>query len=121
MRQVGHQRAGRACNRTLANAARPAIERGTDAPGGGSRKSTAPISGRHRRVATGPPEIGLTAGLSSNERVHFSAMRRTKRVSPRAHLLLKTRPKRGAPVRYGDRIAEVLGEARGEPAGIKPS
>ena len=27
---------------------------------------------------------------------------------------LKARPKRGALVRYGDRIAEVLGEARGE-------
>jgi len=34
--------------------------------------------------------------------------------APRARLLLKTRPKRGALVRYGDRIAEVLGEARGE-------
>ena len=41
-------------------------------------------------------------------------MPRTKRVSPRARLLLKTRPKRGALVRYRDRIAEVLGEARGE-------
>jgi hypothetical protein len=42
-------------------------------------------------------------------------MPRTKRVSSRARLLLKTRPKRGALVRYGDRIAEVvLGEARGE-------
>src|SRR5471030_2193784 len=92
MRQVGHQRAGRACNRTLANAARPAIERGTDAPGGGSRKSTAPISGRHRRVATGPPEIGLTAGLSSNERVHFSAMPRTQHVDSLALLLMKARP-----------------------------
>ena len=49
-----------------------------------------------------------------NERVHSSAMPRTKRVSPCARLLLKTRPKRGALVRYGDRIAEVLGEARGE-------
>jgi hypothetical protein len=28
--------------------------------------------------------------------------------------MLKARPKRGALVRYGDRIAEVLGEARGE-------
>ena len=46
--------------------------------------------------------------------VHFSAMPRTKRVISRARLLLKTRPKRGALVRYGDRIAEVLGEARGE-------
>ena len=41
-------------------------------------------------------------------------MPRTQRVSSRARLLLKTRPKRGALVRYGDRIAEVLGEARGE-------
>ena len=52
--------------------------------------------------------------LPSNARIHFSAMPRTKRVSPRARLLLKTRPKRGALVRYRDRIAEVLGEARGE-------
>jgi len=51
---------------------------------------------------------------ASNERVHVSAMPRTKRVSSRARLLLKTRPKRGALVRYGDRIAEVLGDARGE-------
>jgi len=28
--------------------------------------------------------------------------------------MLKARPKRGALVRYGDRIAQVLGEARGE-------
>ena len=41
-------------------------------------------------------------------------MQRIKHVSARARLLLKTRPKRGALVRYGDRIAEVLGEARGE-------
>ena len=41
-------------------------------------------------------------------------MPRTKRVSSRALLLLKTRPKRGSLVRYCDRIAEVLGEARGE-------
>jgi len=63
------------------------------------------------RIATGSPEIGLT-GLNSHECVHVLAMPRTKRVS--ARLLLKTRPKRGALVRYGDRIAEVLGEARGE-------
>ena len=53
-------------------------------------------------------------GLRSNERFHYSAMPRTKRASSRARLLLKMCPKRGAPVRYGDRIAEVLGEARGE-------
>ena len=41
-------------------------------------------------------------------------MPRTKRVSSRARFLLKARPKRGELVRYGDRIAEVLGEARGE-------
>jgi hypothetical protein len=41
-------------------------------------------------------------------------MLRTKRVSSRARLLLKARPKRGAPALYGDRIAKVLGEARGE-------
>ena len=41
-------------------------------------------------------------------------MPRTKRYSSRALVLLKTRPKRGSLVRYGDRIAEVLGEARGE-------
>jgi hypothetical protein len=41
-------------------------------------------------------------------------MPRTKRVSSRARLQVKARPKRGALVRYGDRIAEVLGEARGE-------
>jgi hypothetical protein len=41
-------------------------------------------------------------------------MPRTQRGSSRSHLPLKTRPKRGALVRYGDRIAEVLGEARGE-------
>jgi hypothetical protein len=40
-------------------------------------------------------------------------MPRIRRVSSRSHLLLKTRPKRGALVRYGDRIAEVLGDARG--------
>src|SRR5471032_1001955 len=114
MRQVGHQRAGRACNGTLAIAGRPAIERGTDAPGGGSRKTIASIPRRHRRVAAGQTEIGLTAGLPFNERVHFLAMPRTKRVSSRALLLLKTRPKRGSLVRYCDRIAEVLGEARGE-------
>jgi len=54
------------------------------------------------------------AGLPSKERVHFPAMPRPKRLSSRARLLLKARPKRGALVRYGDRIAEVLGEARGE-------
>jgi hypothetical protein len=37
-----------------------------------------------------------------------------QRVNSRIRLLLKVRPKRGALVRYGDRIAEVLGEARGE-------
>ncbi|CAN7787051.1 hypothetical protein LJR034_008751 [Caballeronia sp. LjRoot34] len=41
-------------------------------------------------------------------------MPRTQLVSSRARLLLKVRPKSGALVRYGDRIAEVLGEARGE-------
>jgi hypothetical protein len=41
-------------------------------------------------------------------------MPRTKPVSSGARLLPKARPKRGALVRYGDRIAEVLGEARGE-------
>jgi len=41
-------------------------------------------------------------------------MRPTQRFSSRARLSLKTRPKRGALVRYGDRIVEVLGEARGE-------
>jgi hypothetical protein len=40
-------------------------------------------------------------------------MPRTKRVISRARLL-KVRPKRGVLVRYGDRTAEVLGEARGE-------
>src|ERR1700693_1797305 len=57
---------------------------------------------------------GLTGRLPSVARVHFSAMPRTKRVSSRGRLLLKTRPKRGALVRDGDRIAEGLGEARGE-------
>jgi hypothetical protein len=38
----------------------------------------------------------------------------TNRVSSRVRLLLKSRPKCGALVRYGDRIAEVLGEAPGE-------
>ena len=41
-------------------------------------------------------------------------MPRTKRASSCARLLLKTRPKRGELVLYGDRIAEVPGEARGE-------
>jgi len=41
-------------------------------------------------------------------------MPRAKRVSARARLVLKTRPKRGALMRYDDKIAEVLGEARGE-------
>jgi len=41
-------------------------------------------------------------------------MPRTKRDSSRALVLLKMRPKRGSLVRYGNRIAEVLGEARGE-------
>jgi len=41
-------------------------------------------------------------------------MPRTQHVDSLALLLMKARPKRGAPVRYGDRIAEVLGEARGE-------
>ena len=35
-----------------------------------------------------------------------------KRLSSRA--VLKARPQRGALVRYGDRFAQVLGEARGE-------
>ncbi len=34
-------------------------------------------------------------------------------------LLQRARPKRGALVRYGDRIAEVLGEAQGERAMIR--
>ncbi|MEA3115476.1 MAG: hypothetical protein QOG58_5275 [Caballeronia sp.] len=37
-----------------------------------------------------------------------------KRVSSRAGPVLRTRPKRGPLVRHGDRIAEVLGEPRGE-------
>jgi hypothetical protein len=41
-------------------------------------------------------------------------MPRAKRVGSRARLLLKPRPKRGALVRDGNRIAEVLGDARGE-------
>ena len=41
-----------------------------------------------------------------------AVVRVLKRLSSRA--VLKVRPKRGALVRYGDRIAEVLGEARGE-------
>ncbi|QIE30500.1 hypothetical protein [Caballeronia sp. SBC2] len=41
-------------------------------------------------------------------------MPRIKLVSSRTRLLPKARPKCGALVRYGDRIAEVLGEARGE-------
>jgi hypothetical protein len=77
-------------------------------------KSTTPIPGRCRRVAVSSPEPGLTGRLPPDERVHFSAMPRTKRVDPLARLLMKARPKRGALVRYGDRIAEVLGEARGE-------
>ena len=40
-------------------------------------------------------------------------MPRTNRVGYRVSPVLKTRPKRGALVRYGDRIAEVLGDARG--------
>jgi len=43
-------------------------------------------------------------------------MPRTKRVSARARLLLKTRPKRSALVRYDDRIAEVLGVRHGASA-----
>jgi hypothetical protein len=46
-------------------------------------------------------------------------MPRTKRISSRARLLLKTRPERGALVRSGDRIAKVLGEARGERVRIR--
>jgi hypothetical protein len=41
-------------------------------------------------------------------------MPRTNRVGYRVSPVLKTRPKRGALVRYGDGIAEVLGAARGE-------
>jgi hypothetical protein len=41
-------------------------------------------------------------------------MPRAKPVASRARLLLKARPKRGALVRYSDRIAEALGDARGE-------
>jgi hypothetical protein len=38
----------------------------------------------------------------------------TKRVDFLARPLMKARPKRGALVHYGDRIAEVMGEAQGE-------
>lgn len=38
----------------------------------------------------------------------------TNRFCSRTRLLLKARPKRGALVRYCDRVAEVLGEARDE-------
>jgi hypothetical protein len=41
-------------------------------------------------------------------------MPRAKRVASRARLLLRVPPKRGELVRYGDRIAEVLGGARGD-------
>jgi hypothetical protein len=44
----------------------------------------------HKRIATGPPEIGITTGIPSNNHVHFSVKPRAKRVSP----VLKTRPKR---------------------------
>jgi hypothetical protein len=111
---VDHRRAGRARDRTLAGAARPAIVRSTDAPGSRGRKTTTPIPDRNRRVAVGSPEPGLTSRLSSDECVHFSAMPHTKRVSSRARLLLNARPKPGALMRYGDRIAEVLDNARGE-------
>ena len=40
-------------------------------------------------------------------------MPRANRVSSPARLL-KARPKRGVLVRYSDRIAKVLGEARGD-------
>src|SRR5476651_1623932 len=54
-----------------------------DAPGGGGRKTIASIPRRHKRIATGASEIGLT-GPHSNERVHFLAMPRTQRVSSHA-------------------------------------
>jgi hypothetical protein len=41
-------------------------------------------------------------------------MTRAKPVASRARLLLKLPPRRGALVRYGGRIAEVLGGARGD-------
>jgi hypothetical protein len=46
-------------------------------------------------------------------------MPRTKRVCSRTRLLLKARPKRGGLVHYGDRVAEVLVEARGESVMIR--
>jgi len=48
----------------------------------------------HKRIATGPPEIGVTTGVPSNNHVHFSAKPRAKRVSSRVSPVLKTRPKR---------------------------
>jgi len=41
-------------------------------------------------------------------------MPRTTHTKRGVRHLLKSRPKRGALVRYGNRIAEVLGDARGE-------
>ncbi|MFK4446096.1 hypothetical protein ABH944_006236 [Caballeronia udeis] len=79
-----------------------------------AKKTTTSIPRRHRGIATGSSEIGLAAALPSNERVHFAAMPGTKRVSLLARLLLKAHPKRWALARYGDRIAEVRGEARSE-------
>jgi hypothetical protein len=46
-------------------------------------------------------------------------MPRTERVRSRISLALMTRPERGTLVRYGDRIAEVLGEPRGERVTIR--
>ena len=46
-------------------------------------------------------------------------MPRNQPLGSRVRFLLKARPKRGALLRYGDRIAEVLGEARGQRVMIK--
>ncbi|AME27332.1 hypothetical protein [Burkholderia sp. PAMC 26561] len=45
-------------------------------------------------------------------------MLRKKRVTPRP-LLLTVRPKRGVLVRYSNRYAQVLGDARGKPLVIR--
>lgn len=52
-------------------------------------KTTTPIPARCRRVAVSSPEPGLTGRQPPDERVHFSAMPRTKRISSRARPLLK--------------------------------
>jgi hypothetical protein len=46
-------------------------------------------------------------------------MPRNQPLGSRVRFLLKARPKRGALLRYGDRIAEVLGKARGQRVMIK--